>query len=295
MVALEGLEGLRRGRGLLGFSAGGDSVALFFLLLERGLPFDLAILDHGLRAQAQDEVAYARELGEKYQKRVHAKQVTLKGGNLEAQGRRERYKFFEDLIREFGYTHLILAHHFNDRLEWFLMQLAKGASLQTLLGFHALEPRQNYTLVRPLIYTLKSALLDYLHANNHRYFEDSTNQDTRFKRNLIRHSLATPFLNLGGASGLVRSFKALELEKHALYPPLDCLKLCGVFVFKVGGQPLYYVDSLLKRLGYVLSAKQRLELEQQGFNGVVGGYVVGCGGLVYVGKSVIFKPPIQRV
>ncbi|BEG57883.1 hypothetical protein NHP21005_15710 [Helicobacter sp. NHP21005] len=263
-------------------------MALFFLLLERGCNFDLAILDHGLRAQAQDEIAYAKELGARHQKQVHTKKVSLKGGNLEAQGRKARYAFFEGLIREFGYTHLILAHHFNDKLEWFFMQLAKGASLQTLLGFHALELRQHYTLVRPLIYTPKSALLDYLHAHNHRYFEDDTNQDTRFKRNLIRHSLATPFLDLMGVSGLVRSFKALELEKHALYPPLNYLKLNGVYVFQTGGQNLYYIDSLLKKLGYVLSGKQRLELEQQGFNGVVGGGL--CRGL-WRGACLCGKSP----
>uniref|UniRef100_UPI001F2F4F30 tRNA lysidine(34) synthetase TilS n=1 Tax=Helicobacter heilmannii TaxID=35817 RepID=UPI001F2F4F30 len=274
MVVLEGLEGLEQG--LLGFSGGGDSVALFYLLLERGVPFDLAIVDHGLRAQASLEITYAKELGARHGKKVHIKRVRLQGGNLEAKGRKERYLFFEGLIQEFGYTHLILAHHLNDKLEWFLMQLAKGASLQTLLGFSALEPRANYTLVRPLIYTPKAALLEYLHAHKHRYFEDSTNNDLRFKRNLIRHHLATPFLDLMGARGVVRSFQALELEKHSLYPSLNYLKLKGVFVFKTGGQNLYYIGGLLKKLGYVLSRKQRLELMQQGLNGGLGGgFVVG--------------------
>ncbi|BCZ19731.1 hypothetical protein NHP190012_13730 [Helicobacter sp. NHP19-012] len=281
-MVLEGLEGLE-GLGLLGFSGGGDSVALFYLLLERGLPFDLAILNHGLRAQASLEVAYAKELGARHGKKVHVKKVHLQGGNLEAKGRQARYLFFEGLIKEFGYTHLILAHHLNDKLEWFLMQLAKGASLQTLLGFSALEPRTNYTLVRPLIYTPKAALLDYLHAHKHRYFEDSTNNDLRFKRNLIRHSLATPFLDLMGARGVVRSFQALELEKQSLYPPLNYLELKGVFVFKAGGQNLYYIDSLLKKLGYVLSAKQRLELAQNNFNGVVGGLWWGVEGACLYG------------
>ncbi|WP_238374877.1 tRNA lysidine(34) synthetase TilS [Helicobacter heilmannii] len=268
-MVLEGLEGLEQG--LLGFSGGGDSVALFYLLLERGVPFDLAIVDHGLRAQASLEVAYAKELGARHGKKVHIKRVRLQGGNLEAKGRQARYLFFEGLIQEFGYTHLILAHHLNDKLEWFLMQLAKGASLQTLLGFSALEPRANYTLVRPLIYTPKATLLEYLHAHKHRYFEDSTNNDLRFKRNLIRHHLATPFLDLMGARGVVRSFQALELEKHSLYPSLNYLKLKGVFVFKTGGQNLYYIGGLLKKLGYVLSRKQRLELMQQGLNGGLGG------------------------
>ncbi|WP_104625575.1 tRNA lysidine(34) synthetase TilS [Helicobacter felis] len=297
-IVLEGLEALEKGRGLLGFSGGGDSVALFHLLLERGLNFDLAIFDHGLREQAHAEIAHAKTLGKLYQKRVHVGGAKLSGANLEAKCRKARYEFFENVMDTFNYTHLILAHHLNDKLEWLLMQLGKGASLQTLLGFSASEKRKNYHLIRPLIYTPKSALLNYLHRHKLRYFEDSTNSDLRFKRNLIRHTLATPFLNLSGvASGLVRSFKALEQEKHALYPALNFLELEGGFVFKAGGQNLYYIDRLLKKLGYLLSHKQRLELEKRGFNGVFvsknSRYIVGLGGgLVYVVKTFLGTMPI---
>ncbi|WP_281757151.1 tRNA lysidine(34) synthetase TilS [Helicobacter suis] len=295
-IVLEYLEILLKGRGLLGFSGGGDSVALFFLLKKEGVNFDIAILDHGLRAQSQEEIAYAKHLAEKYSKRVHIGQVHLSGSNLEARYRKERYSFFERIIQEFNYTHLILAHHLNDKLEWFFMQLAKGSSLQTLLGFSALEKRVGYDLIRPLIYTQKRTLREYLHTNKYRYFEDETNFSPRFKRNIFRQCVSNPFLEgvfpgFNVARGLVRSFKALEKEKQELYPAINPVKVCGVWVFATHLQNLYYITSLLKNLGYVLSAKQRLELEKNRFNGVFvtakQTYFVGLGGgLVYVGMAI---------
>ncbi|WP_120951839.1 tRNA lysidine(34) synthetase TilS [Helicobacter sp. L8] len=289
MIALEGLEYLLKNRCLLGFSGGGDSVALFYLLLEQGVRFDMAIVHYALRDQAHLEVQYALELGRKHAKSVHVLYAPLREGNIEARARARRHAFFDRLSAQFGYTCVILAHHLNDKLEWFLMQLAKGASLQTLLGFEALENRGHYSLARPLIYTPKSALTKYLHAKHYRYFEDCSNADPRFRRNVFRQALSDVFLGMQGAhKGLKRSFQALGVEKHQLYPPIKMVCVARVWVFKENRQKLYYIDILLKRLGYVLSQPQRLELERQGFNTLFSTrarvYCVGVlGGFVFVG------------
>ncbi|TSA80618.1 tRNA lysidine(34) synthetase TilS [Helicobacter mehlei] len=296
MITLEGLESWQNKRCLLGFSGGGDSVALFYLLLEQGVHFDLAIVHYALRDQADQEVRYALKLGRQHTKSVHVCYAPLRGGNLEARARTRRYAFFARLSLLFGYECVILAHHLNDKLEWFLMQLAKGASLQTLLGFEALESREHYTLARPLLYTPKNTLKDYLHAHNYRYFEDYSNANQRFKRNVFRHALSDVFLNLKGTSqGLKRSFQALALEKTRLYPPIKMVCIARVWVFKENSQNVYYIDRLLKRLGYVLSQPQRLELERQHFNTIFSTqtkvYCVGAlGGFVFVGTRSHTKP-----
>ncbi|CCB80830.1 tRNA(Ile)-lysidine synthetase [Helicobacter bizzozeronii CIII-1] len=296
MIVLEGLESWQNKRCLLGFSGGGDSVALFYLLLEQGVRFDLAIVHYALRDQAHLEVQYALKLGRQHAKSVHVCYAPLRGGNLEARARTRRYAFFARLSLLFGYECVILAHHLNDKLEWFLMQLAQGASLQTLLGFEALENRDRYTLARPLLYTPKSTLKDYLHAHNYRYFEDHSNANLRFKRNVFRHALSDVFLNLKGTpQGLKRSFEALHAEKTQLYPPIKMICIAGVWVFKENNQNVYYIDRLLKRLGYVLSHSQRLELERQHFNTIFSTqtkiYCVGnLGGVVFVGARAHTKP-----
>ena len=59
---------IKNQKNLLAFSAGVDSVALFFLLLEQNISFDIAIVDYNLRAQSKDEISYAKELAFKYNK-----------------------------------------------------------------------------------------------------------------------------------------------------------------------------------------------------------------------------------
>lgn len=56
-------------KNLLAFSSGVDSSALFFILLENNIPFDLAIVNYNTREESKNEIAYAKELTEKYNKK----------------------------------------------------------------------------------------------------------------------------------------------------------------------------------------------------------------------------------
>lgn len=124
---------------LLGFSGGTDSVALFYALVEHGIAFDIAIVDYGLRAQSKEEVAYAHKLAASHDKRCFSIQAPAFKSNFEANARAFRYRFFASLIATIGYDSLLLAHHFNDRFEWFLLQLSKGAGISNLLGFEPIS------------------------------------------------------------------------------------------------------------------------------------------------------------
>ncbi|MFC3848117.1 tRNA lysidine(34) synthetase TilS [Helicobacter baculiformis] len=272
-ISLEGLEHLRGFKCLLAFSGGLDSVALFYLLLEKNIMFDIAIVHHGLRAQADQEVAYARKLASEHAKQVYVHYVKLQGANVEACARACRHEFFAQLATHYDYKCVLLAHHLNDKLEWLLMQLAKGASLQTLLGFNLLESRETagytYYLVRPLLYTPKSTLEHFVHTKGYTYFHDISNDMQYFRRNAFRHGLSNAFLAIAGFSaGVRRSFKWLEQEKNALYPPISSFYIVGTYIFLAleSRQQIYHVDQFLKKLGYVLSTKQRLELVRQRFN-----------------------------
>ena len=71
MLNLEDIVLLKNSKNLLAFSGGADSTALFFLLLENEIPFDIAIVDYALRAQSKEEVSYAQELALTYKKNCH--------------------------------------------------------------------------------------------------------------------------------------------------------------------------------------------------------------------------------
>lgn len=244
---------------LLGFSGGVDSSALFFLLLESKVEFDLCIVDYALREQSVLEVGYAKQLAEQYQKKIHILKSPKLSGNFESQARKIRYEFFGSLIRENRYEGLILAHQLNDRLEWFLMQFLKGAGLNTLLGFNKVEKFHDFWVFRPLLEVSKQELYAFCQERSIVYFEDSSNQDERFLRNKIRK--LTSFLD-SYSKGVLQSFEFLQSQKDCLFPEIDVLTLDCVRAFfkKSESQNLHFLDLEAKKMGYVFSRKQKEEI-----------------------------------
>ena len=99
----ESYENLQHGNNLLAFSAGVDSTALFFILIEEDIDFDIAIVNYNTRVQSQDEVKYAKYLAQKYKKKCFVKSVTLKSSDFEKRARDERYSFFFQLCTQYKY------------------------------------------------------------------------------------------------------------------------------------------------------------------------------------------------
>ena len=193
MLSAPVLHKLKSGRNLLAFSHGVDSTALFYLLDETGVKFDIAIVDYNVRAQSKDEVASARDLAAKFNKQIYVKSVHLSESNFEHEARAARYEFFGQICRERGYENLILAHQFDDKLEWFLMQLGKGAGLKELFGMSEFEKRNHFWLVRPLLNLRKKELQNYLDERGLRYFVDETNLEGKLKRSFVRLNYSEPF------------------------------------------------------------------------------------------------------
>ena len=198
---------IKNQKNLLAFSAGVDSTALFFLLLEQNIPFDIAIVDYNLRVQSKDEISYAKELALKYNKQIFIKDIKLENNsNFEKTARDIRYSFFEKIISENSYENLITAHQLNDKLEWFMMQLSKGAGLVELIGFNEFEEKENYKIYKPLLNITKDELENYLKTNHHKYFIDESNFDEKYKRNFFRKNISNPFLE-NFSSGVKKSFE----------------------------------------------------------------------------------------
>ncbi len=268
------LKKLKEGKNLLAFSGGADSTALFYLLSEREIPFDIATMHYTLRPEAKEEAAYARKLARKFSKRCFIKEVSLSKKNFEHEARRLRYAFFEEIIEKNGYENLLTAHHLNDKTEWFLMQFCKGAGLVEMVGFETIERRDGYCLIRPLIHTPKAALLEFLHRRKIDYFQDRTNFDLAFRRNLFRHRFCDPLLERF-QSGIQKSFRYLEADAKALFTPPSLLKIEALRIFKRGISPIEdqrRIDYVLKRMGYLSSGAQKAEIVRQK-EGVVGGKI----------------------
>ena len=258
---------IKNQKNLLAFSAGVDSVALFFLLLEQNISFDIAIVDYNLRAQSKDEISYANELALKYNKSIFIKDVKLENhSNFEKTARDIRYSFFEEIILNEKYENLITAHQLNDKLEWFLMQLSKGAGLIELIGFNEFEQKENYKIYKPLLNITKDELENFLKINNHKYFIDESNFDEKYKRNFFRHNFSNPFLE-NFSSGVKKSFEYLQNDLNSLdiqNNPIKKIEELEIFLNqKDDNLNIRTIDLSLKKRGILLSSAQRNEILKQ--------------------------------
>ena len=258
---------IKNQKNLLAFSAGIDSSALFFLLLEQNIPFDIAIVNYNQREQSKEEVSYAKELAIKYSKNIYLKDVTLDANsNFEKNARDIRYAFFEEIINEYSYENLITAHQLNDKLEWFMMQITKGAGLVELIGFNVFEHKENYKIYKPLLQITKEELQNYLKQNDLKYFIDNSNFDEKYKRNFFRHNFSDKLLE-EFKEGIKKSFDYLQKDLNSLNiqdSPKKKIKELEIFVNqKDDNLNIRTIDLSLKRRGILLTNAQRNEILKQ--------------------------------
>ncbi|MDR1975187.1 MAG: tRNA lysidine(34) synthetase TilS [Bacteroidales bacterium] len=105
--------------------------------------------------------------------------------SIEMAARELRYDFFEKIITNNYADICLLAHHENDNVETFFLNLLRGTGLKGLRGISLV----NGKYVRPLLYLSKDEILDYAHAKSINFVQDETNFDTVFLRNNVRHNI----------------------------------------------------------------------------------------------------------
>ena len=262
MIQKEHLQELKESKNLLAFSAGVDSTALFFLLLDADINFDIAIINYNLRKEAKEEVAYAKDLASRYNKKIYIANAPQFRRNFEANARNFRYNFFREIIEENSYTALLTAHQLNDRLEWLLMRLSQGSGIEGLSGMDFIEQREGFKLIRPLLNLSKEELTKYLNSNSIKYFIDSSNFEQHYLRNRFR-PIATELLK-ESKEGYLKSFAILQEEKRLLQQNFRlCFKekALRVYYIKEDSYFPYALSHGLKELGYLLSGKERQKLQ----------------------------------
>jgi len=176
-------------RYFLACSGGVDSMVLADLLLANNLPLEIVHVNYGLRGDASDgDQLFLEDFCKTKCIPFHGKKVNLKaflnehGGNLQEEARKVRYTFFEEILAKNG-GKLVLAHHADDQVETFLLNLARGGGMMGLSGM--LE--ENGDFLRPLLPFRKQQLLDYAHERDLTWREDHSNAESKYSRNKLRN------------------------------------------------------------------------------------------------------------
>ncbi len=109
----------------------------------------------------------------------------IEKSSLEAIARRERYAFLESVRVQYDARYILTAHHVVDQTETIIGNMVKGGKVRWLSGMSMVSG----FLLRPLLSTTKSDILEYARENEVEYREDSSNADITYDRNRIRHDI----------------------------------------------------------------------------------------------------------
>jgi tRNA(Ile)-lysidine synthase len=194
----------------IGVSGGADSVALLRALVEQnqdrgrelGLVLHVAHLHHGLRgAEADADQAFVAALASQLQLPFHTHQVDTAAEaapqpasnkpaeTIEEAARRLRYQWFRLLMSSGQVDAAATAHTLDDQAETVLAKFLRGAWTEGLSGIHPVIDYPEGRILRPLLATTRAEVEAYLRALPQPWREDSTNRQTTFTRNRIRHEL----------------------------------------------------------------------------------------------------------
>ena len=183
---------------VLGLSGGPDSMCLFHILLNLKEEYHLNIIcahvNHNVRKESEKEEQFVREFCEDNNCIFETIKLNIENKkNFEAKARKERYNFFESVVKKYNANVLMTAHHGDDLTETILMHLTRGSNLKGYAGFRKITDYNNYKLIRPLIYLTKDEIVEYCKKNNIKYCIDASNESNAFTRNRYRLHIL-PFL-----------------------------------------------------------------------------------------------------
>jgi len=177
---------------LLAISGGADSIVMLDLFAKSNFICGVAHCNFHLRRdESNKDEKLVEELANSYnfpfykidfQTKNYAKE---NGISIEMAARELRYNWFEEIRQKFDYQYIAVAHHQDDVIETFFINLTRGTGIRGLSGIK----EKTGNIIRPLLFTDRKGILHYIDKNNLEFRDDHTNEDTNIIRNRFRHQI----------------------------------------------------------------------------------------------------------
>lgn len=255
---------------LLAVSGGSDSMVLANLFNDLHLNFQVAHVNYKLRGEDSDlDEKVVRDFCAKNDIKFHLHSVSKKDNkpknSIQIWARTLRYNFFDKIKYEENLKHLVTAHHLNDELETFIINLSRASGLKGLRGI----PRDKNDILRPLLKFKKDEIYRFAEEFNIEFREDKSNQKTDYLRNFIRNEI-TPKLLETNEHFLENFSKTLNYLKETedfveaqIQEKINFLSklTAGKIIFnkeKIGNETAFVKHQILKKYGF----KDELEIEK---------------------------------
>jgi tRNA(Ile)-lysidine synthase len=186
----------RNDRILLTISGGIDSMTMFYLFLGQEYNIGVAHCNFMLRGKESDlDQEFVRNLTSRNNVEYHtinfntSQEAAVKKISIQMAARELRYDWFNQIAQKYSYSKIATAHNLNDLAETFLINLSRGTGIKGLTGI----PVKSGKIIRPLLFATREKIYSYANRNKINYREDSSNAETKYLRNAIRHDIIKEF------------------------------------------------------------------------------------------------------
>ena len=258
---------LKEKRLLLATSGGIDSMVLVHLLHQLKYDFAVAHCNFQLRNSESDTDEFFvksfcdEEKIEAFIQKFDTKKFALDYNlSIQLAARKLRYDWFYELLEQENFDYILTAHHLDDSLETFLINLSRGTGLDGLTGI----PDQNDKIIRPLLVFSRNEIETFANENAILWREDSSNASDKYLRNKLRHDVV-PILKELNPSFLSSFEKTVENLKQSQSMIDDASKLVYKIVVEENENELKInLKELLKLPNY--NAYLYQWLKDYGFN-----------------------------
>ena len=175
---------------LAGVSGGIDSIVMLDMFLEGHYNVAVAHCNFQLRGEESDEdEKFVKDICRRHSLKLHTQRfnTTEYAANnrlsIQMAARELRFRWMFELLEEEKYDLLSLGHNLNDSIETMIINLSRGTGLNGLTGISC----RSGSVIRPILFATREMIKDYASSKNLEYREDSSNSQTRYTRNKIRH------------------------------------------------------------------------------------------------------------
>ncbi|ACC99097.1 tRNA(Ile)-lysidine synthetase [Elusimicrobium minutum Pei191] len=185
---------------LVGVSGGADSVCLLHFLTQLAQKKRFRVyachINHSLRENAKKDELFTKKLCEQLGVELFVitkdvKNIALKNKlSIEHAARKARYSAFESAAKKINAGYLALAHHLDDNVETFFLNILRGTKAKGLTGIPRVRPlNKNTVIIRPLLNIRRQDVINYVKFNKLKFITDETNSDEKYTRNWVRNKL----------------------------------------------------------------------------------------------------------
>ncbi len=211
---------------LLAVSGGLDSVVITELFGLSAFSFGIAHCNFQLRGkESNGDENFVKKLADKsnvsfFSVKFDTEEFCKENKvSIQMGARQLRYEWLEEVRKKNKFDYIVTAHHADDSIETFFINLMRGTGIAGLKG---IAPKNGNT-IRPMLGFYRKEIEQFSKKNKLKWREDSSNKGDKYERNRIRHHVV-PMLEKVNENAKKNILQSIDMLSSAEQIYRDAIK-----------------------------------------------------------------------